>query len=113
MPPIVEEEDTTKVVTLTKEGVPCPFCKKVAKHPVRREYPSQIFKCFCESCRREFQTTPGSKLLDEAHLKRIVQWTPVKCPQCGSLDCPTTSTREDFRYHSCRACGQGFRSVES
>jgi len=43
-----------------------------------------------------------------------VLWTRVRCPQCGSQDCPTyDSSHIPIRYHKCRACGRNFKSVES
>ena len=42
-----------------------------------------------------------------------VLWTRVRCPQCGSKDCPVyDSSHIPIRYHKCRACGRNFKSVE-
>ena len=43
-----------------------------------------------------------------------VLWTRVRCPQCGSEDCPVyDSAHVPVRYHKCRVCGWNFKSVES
>jgi DNA-directed RNA polymerase subunit RPC12/RpoP len=42
-----------------------------------------------------------------------VLWTRVRCPQCGSTDCPVTNSNHvPIRYHKCLACGRNFKSVE-
>jgi hypothetical protein len=42
-----------------------------------------------------------------------VLWTRVRCPQCGSSDCPVVnSSHVPIRYHKCRQCGHSFKSIE-
>ncbi|MEN6428065.1 MAG: hypothetical protein ABFE13_22150 [Phycisphaerales bacterium] len=42
-----------------------------------------------------------------------VLWVPIRCPYCGSGDCPVTnSSHVPIRYHKCRTCGHSFKSVE-
>ena len=42
-----------------------------------------------------------------------VLWTRVRCPHCGSEDCPVyDSSHVPVRYHKCRKCGKNFKSVE-
>jgi hypothetical protein len=44
---------------------------------------------------------------------RAVLWVSVKCPGCGSKNCPVTSTRHaPLRWHKCRECGMCFKSLE-
>jgi predicted RNA-binding Zn-ribbon protein involved in translation (DUF1610 family) len=50
----------------------------------------------------------------EIEAERAVMWRPVKCPNCGSRECPRYSGSEDkrVRYHKCEACGWRFKSIE-
>jgi len=47
----------------------------------------------------------------------VVRYSVVRCPQCGSDSCPVYSTTPQrgghiIRYHKCRICACGFKSVE-
>jgi predicted RNA-binding Zn-ribbon protein involved in translation (DUF1610 family) len=46
--------------------------------------------------------------------ERAVMWRPVRCPNCGSRECPRYAGGEDkrVRYHRCAACGWNFKSIE-
>ncbi len=42
-----------------------------------------------------------------------VLWTRVRCPFCGSEDCPVyDSSHVPLRYHKCRCCGRNLKNVE-
>lgn len=58
--------------------------------------------------------SPAAPLQDTL---RVVVWMPIRCPYCRSQDCPVTSSGPAVlprtRYHTCRACGQAFKSIEA
>jgi len=41
-----------------------------------------------------------------------VPFIPLRCPKCSSKDVKCYSTHLPVRYHTCRACGNNFKSVE-
>ncbi len=43
---------------------------------------------------------------------RVVPYTPVRCPECDSTECPVYKTKKPDRYHKCRNCGESFKSKE-
>ena len=43
-----------------------------------------------------------------------VPWVRVRCPACGSADCPVyNSNSVPVRYHRCNGCGRLFKSIET
>ena len=43
----------------------------------------------------------------------IVYYVKVKCPGCGSKECPVYSSDDlPVRRHRCKKCGKTFKSVE-
>ena len=42
----------------------------------------------------------------------VVYYIKVRCPKCGSEDCPVYSSEPPIRYHKCRACDHNFKSIE-
>lgn len=56
---------------------------------------------------------PKRRPLHEQKDPDCVLWTRVRCPKCGSTDCPVyNSTNIPIRYHKCHQCGHSFKSVE-
>jgi len=43
----------------------------------------------------------------------VVYYIKVRCPKCGSEDCPVYSSDDlPIRRHKCRDCGLTFKSIE-
>ena len=44
----------------------------------------------------------------------MVEWSPIRCPACGSRRKTTNgrSRHKPVRYHRCLGCGRHFRSIE-
>jgi len=62
----------------------------------------------CNFCGNRWTHRTSQPLEDQAVLYR-----PVVCPKCGGSNCPVTKTARPKRWHRCRDCGHGFRSVEA
>lgn len=42
----------------------------------------------------------------------VVYYVKVRCPKCGSENCPVYSSEPPIRYHKCKDCSHPFKSVE-
>jgi len=69
----------------------------------------------CTACGKTFRArTP-----DQVHvpagepngIPAVVYYEVTKCPACGG-DAPVYCSRIPVRFHKCRGCGYGFKSIE-
>ncbi|MCA3007423.1 MAG: hypothetical protein INH34_03505 [Phycisphaerales bacterium] len=49
---------------------------------------------------------------DEDAQHSVVPYCPVRCPRCAAPKPFTYGRKLRIRYHRCRDCGAGFRSLE-
>jgi ribosomal protein S27E len=49
---------------------------------------------------------------EELSIPETVYYKKVRCPKCGSDDCPVYSSEPPIRYHKCKICGYNFKSIE-
>ena len=86
-----------------EDGPPCPRCEANGTHLERETETGKRYRC--EYCDHVWQVRPAAT-------ERTIAYRPVRCPVCGSKDCPVHTTRLPLRYHKCRVCWTRFRSRE-
>ncbi len=43
---------------------------------------------------------------------KVVEYHIIHCPECNGVACPVYCTRRPVRFHRCKTCGAGFKSIE-
>lgn len=96
----------------TGRECPCCGCRDTEEQRQSAGWGRPQSRFVCNHCHHEFSDGWASVEETVENSGFVVYRPHVRCPQCDSRSCPTTSTRWPIRLHSCRGCGNHFQSFD-